>query len=204
MCQIIIRLTVSLGNRPRSVPSFSFIVRNLRYRPWWLAPRTQIPYSFYQWHLHLPNECVRPHPSSSRVFPCNSNLCRPSGLYAAYLTPSLQLAPYYALCVAPGRQGLAWQHTHQPRFLCHLPSVWSRGVQRVGIHLHQWYPMGCVGHFPLSFSLKSAHCCRYIHGSTYAKYYFALRAIGEKSDFRRKYNAIMHVRPVISGSIEVE
>ncbi|KNB42446.1 cyclin-y-like protein [Blastocystis sp. subtype 4] len=42
-----------------------------------------------------------------------------------------------------------------------------------------------------------------INSSTYAKYYFALRAIGEQVDFRRKYNALVHVRPEKSKSIEV-
>ncbi len=42
-----------------------------------------------------------------------------------------------------------------------------------------------------------------INSSTYAKYYFALRAIGEQVDFRRKYNALVHVRREKSKSIEV-
>ena len=42
-----------------------------------------------------------------------------------------------------------------------------------------------------------------INQSTYAKYYFALRAIGEKVDFRRKYNDFVNVRPEKSRSIEV-
>ena len=44
---------------------------------------------------------------------------------------------------------------------------------------------------------------RLINSSTYAKYYFALRAIGEKVDFRRRYNDLVHVRPEKSKSIEV-
>ena len=44
---------------------------------------------------------------------------------------------------------------------------------------------------------------RLINSSTYAKYYFALRAIGEKVDFRRRYNYLVHVRPEKSTSIEV-
>lgn len=31
----------------------------------------------------------------------------------------------------------------------------------------------------------------YISSSTYAKYYFALRSMAEKTDFRRKYNAML-------------
>lgn len=42
-----------------------------------------------------------------------------------------------------------------------------------------------------------------ISSSTYAKYYFALRAIGEKVDFRRRYNALVLVQPENSKSIEV-
>lgn len=42
-----------------------------------------------------------------------------------------------------------------------------------------------------------------INSSTYAKYYFALRAIGEKANFRRRYNDLVHVRPEKSTSIEV-
>ena len=42
-----------------------------------------------------------------------------------------------------------------------------------------------------------------ISSSVYAKYYFALRAIGEKVDFRRRYNALVHVQPENSQSIEV-
>lgn len=44
---------------------------------------------------------------------------------------------------------------------------------------------------------------RLINSSTYAKYYFALRAIGEKVDFRRRYNDLVNVRPEKSKSIEV-
>lgn len=42
-----------------------------------------------------------------------------------------------------------------------------------------------------------------ISSSAYAKYYFALRAIGEKVDFRRRYNALVLVQPENSKSIEV-
>ena len=44
---------------------------------------------------------------------------------------------------------------------------------------------------------------RLINSSTYAKYYFALRAIGEKANFRRRYNDLVNVRPEKSKSIEV-
>lgn len=52
------------------------------------------------------------------------------------------------------------------------------------------------------------HCFRFlthrlINSSTYAKYYFALRAIGEKANFRRRYNDLVNVRPEKSKSIEV-
>ena len=42
-----------------------------------------------------------------------------------------------------------------------------------------------------------------ISSSVYAKYYFALRAIGEKANFRRRYNDLVHVQPEKSQSLEV-
>lgn len=53
------------------------------------------------------------------------------------------------------------------------------------------------------YGLDDSMMSRLINSSTYAKYYFALRAIGEQVDFRRKYNALVHVRPEKSRSIEV-
>ena len=53
------------------------------------------------------------------------------------------------------------------------------------------------------YGMRWSDSCRHINSSTYAKYYFALRAIGEKIDFRRRYNDIVHVRPGMSSSIEV-
>jgi hypothetical protein len=34
-----------------------------------------------------------------------------------------------------------------------------------------------------------------VSGSVYAKYYFALRSMSEKRDFRRRYNFSMQVNP---------
>lgn len=34
-----------------------------------------------------------------------------------------------------------------------------------------------------------------ISSSMYAKYYFALRSLTEKEDFRRRYNRVLQVRP---------
>ena len=67
--------------------------------------------------------------------------------------------------------------------------IWNRHSSRIFNGMCTW----CVLHLTY----------RLINSSTYAKYYFALRAIGEQVDFRRKYNALVHVRPEKSKSIEV-
>ena len=41
--------------------------------------------------------------------------------------------------------------------------------------------------------LHHIHWDLYISGSTYAKYYFALRSMTEKKNFRRRYNYMMQV-----------
>lgn len=42
----------------------------------------------------------------------------------------------------------------------------------------------------------------YISASVYAKYYFALRSLTEKKDFRRRYNYTMRVDPPNSRRLE--
>lgn len=42
----------------------------------------------------------------------------------------------------------------------------------------------------------------YISGSVYAKYYFALRSMTEKKDFRRRYNYTMKVEPPNTKRLE--
>ena len=167
-------LSISLGNRPRSIPSFCFIPVERRY----LVPSTNDIFSFLTGvfdRIRIPPECSLVtliyvdrliSMKNISLLPCN---WRPVTLCALLLASKV------------------WpDNTPTNEDFCSVyPQFDQEGfndLESMFITDIQWNLL--------------------INSSTYAKYYFALRAIGEKANFRRRYNDLVHVQPEKSTSIE--
>ena len=68
-------------------------------------------------------------------------------------------------------------------------------------NIYPQYPLHSINRLERLF-LHHIQWDLYISGSVYAKYYFALRSLTEKKDFRRRYNYTMKVDPPNSKRLE--
>ncbi|TMW65165.1 hypothetical protein Poli38472_009332 [Pythium oligandrum] len=93
--------------------------------------------------------------------------------------------------------------TWKPIVLCGLLlaskdlSSWNVEISNI----YPQYPLHSINRLERLF-LHHIQWDLYISGSNYAKYYFALRSLTEKKDFRRRYNYTMRVDPPNSKRLE--
>ncbi|CCI49763.1 unnamed protein product [Albugo candida] len=67
--------------------------------------------------------------------------------------------------------------------------------------IYPQYPLTCINRLERLF-LNQIQWDLYVSATVYAKYYFALRSLSEKKDFRRRYNYTMQVHPPNSRRLE--
>ncbi|EQC37624.1 hypothetical protein SDRG_05218 [Saprolegnia diclina VS20] len=68
-------------------------------------------------------------------------------------------------------------------------------------NIYPQFPLHCINRLERLF-LHYIQWDLYISGSVYAKYYFALRSLTEKKDFRRRYNYTIKIDPPNSKRLE--
>ena len=98
--------------------------------------------------------------------------------------------------------------TWKPIVLCALllaSKVWQ-DLSSWNVEFSQVYPrfrLSSINHLEHTY-LSQIKWDLYISSQCYAKYYFALRSLMEKKDFRRKYNQMAQSQAVERGAMKIQ